>query len=42
MEVQYEYHFQTTYLLMLPLAALALVRLERWQWAALAAPPSPC
>jgi hypothetical protein len=35
MEVQYEYHFQTTYLLMVPLAALALERLQRWQWVAL-------
>ena len=35
MEVQYEYHFQTTYLLMVPLAALALERLGRWQWVAL-------
>jgi hypothetical protein len=35
MEVQYEYHFQTTYLLMVPLAALALERAERWQWIAL-------
>jgi hypothetical protein len=29
MEVQYEYHFQTTYLLMLPLAAFAFERLAR-------------
>ena len=36
MEVQYEYHFQTTYLLMVPLAALALERLARWQWVAAA------
>lgn len=36
MEVQYEYHFQGTYLLMVPLAAVALARLERWQWVALA------
>jgi hypothetical protein len=35
MEVQYEYHFQTTYLLMVPLAAIAMERLERWQWMAL-------
>jgi len=35
MEVQYEYHFQTTYLLMLPLAALVFERLQRWQWVAL-------
>ncbi len=35
MEVQYEYHFQTTYLLMLPLAAIALEKLQRWQWVAL-------
>lgn len=37
MEVQYEYHFQTTYLLMVPLAAIALGRLERWEWLAVAA-----
>lgn len=36
MEVQYEYHFQTTYLLMLPLAAIAFERLARFQWLALA------
>ncbi|HEX6097263.1 MAG TPA: hypothetical protein VF432_13120 [Thermoanaerobaculia bacterium] len=36
MEVQYVYHFQTTYLLMVPLAALALERLQRWEWVALA------
>ena len=36
MEVHYEYHFQTTYLLMVPLAAIALERVERWQWLALA------
>jgi hypothetical protein len=32
MEVQYEYHFQGTYLLMVPVAALAFARLERWRW----------
>ncbi len=34
MEVQYEYHFQTTYLLMVPLAAIAFERLagQREQW----------
>lgn len=33
MEVQYEYHFQTTYLLMVPLAALACTRVPpRWYW----------
>jgi hypothetical protein len=36
MEVQYEYHFQTTYLLMLPLAAITFERLARFQWVALA------
>jgi hypothetical protein len=35
-EVQYEYHFQTTYLLMVPLAATAFARVERWQWLAVA------
>lgn len=38
MEVQYEYHFQTSYLLMVPLAAIALGRLpSRLQWIAPAA-----
>lgn len=33
MEVQYEYHFQNTYLLMVPLAALACMKLApRWYW----------
>ncbi|MEO8378121.1 MAG: hypothetical protein ABI779_00515 [Acidobacteriota bacterium] len=36
MEVQYEYHFQGPYLLMVPLAAVALARLERWRTAAVA------
>lgn len=36
MEVQYEYHLQGTYLLMVPLAAVALARIERWQWVAVA------
>lgn len=36
MEVQYVYHFQTTYLLMVPLAAFALERIQRWQWVVLA------
>jgi hypothetical protein len=36
MEVQYEYHFQGTYLLMVPLAAFALQRMAKWQFAAMA------
>lgn len=32
MEVHYEYHFQGTYLLMLPLATLAIERVARWRW----------
>lgn len=36
MEVQYEYHFQTTYLLMLPLAAFAFERVAKWEWVAVA------
>ena len=35
MEVQYEYHFQGTYLLMVPLAAAAFERVEKWQVAAI-------
>lgn len=35
MEVQYDYHFQIAYLLMLPLATLALARLQRPLWRAL-------
>jgi hypothetical protein len=33
LEVQYEYHWVCSYLLMVPLAALALERLGRWWWA---------
>ena len=32
MEVQYEYHFQVAYLLMVPLASSALERVTRWRW----------
>ncbi len=35
MAVQYEYHFQGVYLLMVPLAAATFSRVERWQWLAL-------
>ena len=34
--VQYEYHFQTTYLLMVPLAGMTCERLTRWRWLVLA------
>lgn len=34
MDVQYEYHFQGVYLLMVPLAAATFARLQRWQWLA--------
>jgi hypothetical protein len=36
MEVQYEYHFQGTYLLMVPLAAFSFQRMAKWQFAAMA------
>lgn len=36
MEVQYEYHFQGTYLLLVPLAAFAFERVVRWRWIAFA------
>lgn len=36
MEVQYEYHFQGVYLLMVPLVALLFERFGKWEWAALA------
>jgi len=35
LEVQYEYHWVLSYLFMVPLAGMALERLQRWSWLAL-------
>jgi hypothetical protein len=36
LEVQYEYHWALSYLLMVPLAGVALERVSRWSWLAIA------